>query len=410
MLAYFAQFPELLQRHQSAVGRVDVARVDRSRQAAWLALRAGDPESVATLMPELRTQADEYGIRYDDSIEGWLRDLARLTRAAAIRAELRDAAVTLEQDPDGFLDRVLALRDQMAHDSKAEWHTVADVMVSGTIQQSIERVPTCITCLDQVTGGGFPRARMSVVGARPSVGKSALASSVAVARASVGHKTAVVSLEMDEREYAIRCLSSLEGVSQSQVTGLHGYLPATTQTVPLISVLDTPVSDYAVIKRAIKNLLVTDPYVDLVFIDYLQLMDAAGHESRVRELSYITHDLHLLARETRCAIVALAQVSRDGDNIRPMLRHLKDSGSIEQDSAMVVFLHDPQPDRVNMAEPHRREVIVRKNRNGPTGFCPVGYIPTRTHFVDPECCPEPVSSGRDRAVSKGGDNGTWGGY
>jgi replicative DNA helicase len=125
----------------------------------------------------------------------------------------------------------------------------------------------------------------------------------------------------------------------------------------------------------------------MVIIDYLQLMQGRGLENRVQEVSEISRSLKGLARELDVPVIALSQLSRaieHRQDHRPMLSDLRESGSIEQDADIVMFvhreeLHNPMTDKKNIAD-----IIVAKHRNGPTGQIPLRFFPNQTRFADLE--------------------------
>jgi replicative DNA helicase len=130
----------------------------------------------------------------------------------------------------------------------------------------------------------------------------------------------------------------------------------------------------------------------LIIIDYLQLMQGRGLENRVQEVAEISRGLKQLARELDVPIIALSQLSRAVESRpdhRPMLSDLRESGSIEQDADIVMFVHreelyNPQTDKKNIAE-----IIIAKHRNGPVGQVPLRFFPSQTKFGDLEVYRQP---------------------
>jgi replicative DNA helicase len=132
----------------------------------------------------------------------------------------------------------------------------------------------------------------------------------------------------------------------------------------------------------------------LIVVDYLQLMQGRGLENRVQEVSEISRSLKVLARELDVPVIALSQLSRaveSRQDHRPMLSDLRESGSIEQDADIVMFIHreelyKPDTDRKNIAD-----IIIAKHRNGPVGQIPVRFFPSQTRFADLEVYRQPDS-------------------
>ena len=259
--------------------------------------------------------------------------------------------------------------------------------------------------------GGLKRSDLAIVGARPSIGKSSFALGIA-RNAAVTQKANVAffSLEMSSEQLAVRLLSAESGVDSTrlrlgQQTELEErrIIRATGELSEAnIWFDDTPVLTVAEL-RAKARRLHGDKGLDLIVIDYLQLMtgEARGayrQENRVQEISYISRMLKGLARELEVPIIALAQLSRAIENRRPpvpQLSDLRDSGSIEQDADVVMFLSRPEkhiseqewqslnPTLPASAYPKGvAEVIVAKHRNGPTGTVELRFRERLAKFED----------------------------
>ena len=257
--------------------------------------------------------------------------------------------------------------------------------------------------------GGLKRSDLVIVGARPSVGKSAFALGIA-RNAAVNQKANVVmfSLEMSSEQLAVRLLSAESGVDSTrlrlgQQTELEErrIIRATGELSEAnIWFDDTPVLTAAEL-RAKARRLHGEKGLDLIIIDYLQLMAGEGrgrNENRVQEISYISRTLKGLARELNVPIVALAQLSRAIENRQPrtpMLSDLRDSGSIEQDADIVMFISREElyttldqwmaqnPQMPAEAYPKGvAQVGVAKNRNGPTGTVELRFRERLARFED----------------------------
>ncbi|MBN9492931.1 replicative DNA helicase, partial [bacterium] len=257
---------------------------------------------------------------------------------------------------------------------------------------------------------GLKRSDLVIVGARPSVGKSSFALGIArnaavMQRANV----AFFSLEMSGEQLAIRLLSAESGVDGSRLR-----LGASTELEErrIISASgrlseaniwfdDSPMLTAAELRAKARRLASEAGQLDLIVIDYLQLMQGegmTGRENRVQEISYISRTLKGLARELDVPIIALAQLSRAIENRHPrtpMLSDLRDSGSIEQDADIVMFLSreelymtleqwaEQHPDLPESAYPKGvAQVIVAKHRNGPTGAVELRFRDRLAKFED----------------------------
>lgn len=255
--------------------------------------------------------------------------------------------------------------------------------------------------------GGLKRSDLIIIAARPSLGKSSLAFNIA-RNAAVGQraKVAVFSLEMSAEQVAQRFLAAESGVDSTRLRlGEHteseerrimramGILADTE-----IYVDDTPVQRASEI-RAKARRLAHEKGLDLIVVDYLQLIHGDTRtDNRVQEISYISRSLKELARELEVPLVACAQLSRAVEQRTPhipMLSDLRESGSIEQDADVVMFIYredayirkeewqNLHPDRPGDSYPHGlAQIIVAKHRNGPTGTVHLRFRNTIAKFED----------------------------
>ncbi|MGD9935021.1 MAG: replicative DNA helicase, partial [Dehalococcoidia bacterium] len=258
--------------------------------------------------------------------------------------------------------------------------------------------------------GGIKRSDLVIVGARPSVGKSSFALGIA-RNAAVVQKANVVffSLEMSSEQLAVRLLSAESGVDSTRLRLGQQTELEERRVIRATGVLseaniwfdDTPVLTAAEL-RAKARRIHSEKGVDLIIIDYLQLMAGEGanqrQENRVQEISHISRTLKGLARELDVPIIALAQLSRAIENRHPrtpMLSDLRDSGSIEQDADVVMFLSREdmyvtveqwlQQNPQMPAEAYPKgvaQVHVAKHRNGPTGMVELRFRERLAKFED----------------------------
>jgi len=239
-------------------------------------------------------------------------------------------------------------------------------------------VPAGLPDLDKILGG-FQRSDLVILAGRPSVGKTSLALSMALNAAKKYHqRIAIFSLEMSCEQVVQRLVSAETGIDSqrlrlglieddewpkfSQATGLLSELSVYIDDTPALSVLEM---------RAKARRLASERGLDFVIVDYLQLMRGSTRvENRVQEVSDISRGLKALARELNVPVLALSQLSRAVESRQdkhPMLSDLRDSGSIEQDADVVLFIYrgemyDEETDRKNIAE-----LSIAKHRSGPTG-------------------------------------------
>jgi len=256
-------------------------------------------------------------------------------------------------------------------------------------------VPTGLVKLDNLTGG-FQRSDLIILAARPSMGKTAVAMSMA-RNAAIDYKKAVAffSLEMSATQLVMRLISAEAKVDQHRLrTGdlknEHWQQIVSTihrLTEAPIYIDDTPALGIMEL-RARARLMKREHNIELIIIDYLQLMHAPKAESREREISMISRGLKQLAKELDIPIIALSQLNRSvesrGDK-RPMLSDLRESGSIEQDADVVMFVHRPEyygitVDEDGLPTEGTAEMIIGKQRNGPTGTAKLAFIKEFARF------------------------------
>lgn len=306
------------------------------------------------------------------------------------------------------VERIIELAEQsvfsiLKNVRRTEFSAISDILVD-TIT-NIEEVsnnkgvltgmPTGFKDLDKQTAG-FQKADLILIAARPSMGKTALALNMAQHMAiSENKKVAIFSLEMSKEQLVNRILCSESLIDSNKLR--TGELEdkdwrALTRSVPMISKADIYIDDTASISvtelRSKSRKLKIEKGLDIIFIDYLQLMVSGGRiENRQQEVSEISRTLKSIARELEVPIVALSQLSRSVESRqvkKPMLSDLRESGAIEQDADLVSFLYreeyyDPKEDNRGKAE-----LIIAKQRNGSTGTINLTWDGIHTKFYDAE--------------------------
>jgi replicative DNA helicase len=266
--------------------------------------------------------------------------------------------------------------------------------------RAITGVATGFAELDEMTSG-LQKGELVIIAARPSMGKTALALNVAEHVALAGKAVAVFSLEMSRQQLVQRLLCSRSGVDshrlrrnmlrENEWQKLHKACDQLMDAPILID--DTPGLSSMQL-RAKARRLASKHKLEMVVIDYLQLM-TTGHrtESRQQEVSEISRAVKAMARELEVPVVCLSQLNRAAEQReghRPRMADLRESGSIEQDADVIMMLHreeyyhqqDPHwaqdnPDKINVAE-----LIIAKQRNGPTGTVNLTWLPMSTRFRD----------------------------
>ena len=276
----------------------------------------------------------------------------------------------------------------------------------GSIDQLYEQgreitgLETHYTEFDRMTSG-LQKADLMIIAARPSMGKTAWAINIAQNSAvRDGKVVAVFSLEMSKESLLRRLLASEALVNSRKIQ--TGFLPKEDKQ-KLINALDrlmgsklfiddTPGITLTEMRAKVRRLKQQEGALDLILIDYLQLMTIASTgpggrrpENRTQEVSQISRGLKALAKEMNVPVVALSQLSRgseqrQGDK-KPLLSDLRESGSIEQDADVVCFIHrEEYYDRENEDIKGQAEIIIAKQRNGPTGSIKMAYLADYTRF------------------------------
>lgn len=240
--------------------------------------------------------------------------------------------------------------------------------------------------------GGLQKSDLVIIAARPSMGKTSIVLDMVRSLGLVGKKVAFFSLEMSQQQLVARLLASESGVGLwemrtgklkedefaklSEATGILSDLP--------ISIDDSPGSNIIELKTKARRLYM-EQGIDAIFVDYLQLIQGNTKEGRTQEVSQISAELKNLARELKVPVVALSQLSRraeDRPDHMPQLADLRDSGSIEQDADIVMFIHreemyDPETEKKGIAE-----IKIAKHRNGPTGTINLAWVKELASFRD----------------------------
>jgi replicative DNA helicase len=275
-------------------------------------------------------------------------------------------------------------------------------------QGMLSGLPTGFTELDRMTSG-LQATDLILIAARPSVGKTSFALNIAQHVAfREGRSVGFFSLEMSKEQIGFRVLCSEADVDAKKVRDGFASREATVRLVTAqtkISGANFYLDDGAALSvpemRAKGQRLKREKGLDLIIVDYLQLMMGHGRfDNRTQEVSQISRGLKLLAKELRVPILALSQLSRQpeqrkGELRKPQLADLRDSGSLEQDADVVVFLYreelyDRETERKGIAD-----VIVAKQRNGPTGDFPLVFLADHMTFAN-YAGPAPVPGGSEQ--------------
>ncbi|MBQ7079002.1 MAG: replicative DNA helicase [Fibrobacter sp.] len=330
--------------------------------------------------------------------------LEHLRNKAVLRKLIRTSSdiIRKSMDPASTPDNVL-------QDAERDIFAIADNQIRDTLKpidnfvtpllerlnnhkDGITGVPTGITELDTLTNG-LQNSDLIILAARPGVGKTSFAMTVAAnAAIKYGRNVAFFSLEMDGVQLAQRLLCSQAQIDQSRVRS--GKLNDDEKrkifaAVPLINQAPLFVDDNADLgimelmskARQLKH----KGHLDLLIIDYLQLMKTGKEENRAVAIGAISRGLKILAKELQIPVIALAQLSRkveEKGRERPQLSDLRESGSIEQDADMVWFVERPFVQTHKDEDRYKATLIVAKHRNGSVKDIDMSFVPEFTTFYD----------------------------
>jgi len=325
--------------------------------------------------------------------------MAMLRSLAKAGTEIVDIARRMPEDAEVALDDAEKALFHISNKRRSSRWSDAQALMSATqgriksiVMDGVRPgVPSGISGIDGVTGG-WQKSDLVILAARPSVGKTALATSMALSAAQVGKKVAIFSIEMSAEQVGARILSSASGVPLQAIR--HGGLDM-VQLVEIdqaaqriaklgIYVDDSPVATPSVLRSKCRK-IATAHGIDLIIVDYLQLMspDKGRKDSnRVNEVADISRALKALARELDVPVIALSQLSRMSEyreSGEPRLSDLRDSGAIEQDADLVLMLwRREEPDFTRPVE--GVSCKIAKHRNGATGICELRFIKSTASF------------------------------
>jgi replicative DNA helicase len=387
-------YETILDLHQGGQA-VDLVTLTDALRSRGLLERVGGVSYLAVLSSVVPTAANaEY--------------YAKIVAEKAILRQLIATATQIAQKGYEGVEDVAHLLDEaerMVMQVSSERRREGFVPIKDLLMETLDYLENLARYKEDLTGvptfrdldkllSGLHNSDLIVCAARPGMGKTSFCLNIAQ-KVAIKHKipVAIFSLEMSKEQLVLRMLSSEALVDQSKLRS--GYLleedwkrlamaagrlaeaPIYIDDTPGISVLEV---------RGKSRKLKAENGLGLIIIDYLQLMQSSRRtENRQQEIAEISRNLKALARELNLPVLALSQLSRAVEQThdkRPALSHLRESGSIEQDSDCVLFIHrpeyyDPETEKKGIAE-----IIVAKHRHGPTGTVEVGFLAEFTKFVD----------------------------
>lgn len=361
-----------------------------------------DQLTVAEVLRESGRLGEIGGIEAIEELAGWVpaaghaREYGRIVRENAMLRSLLTATYQIqagvhgrEASPRELVEEAERRLLEVAHDDRQKKiRTIADILDEETeklhrlsiSKTALTGTPSGFKDIDEKTGG-FQPGNLVVIAARPSMGKSALVCNIAENAALGGHAVALFSLEMSESELAQRFVASQARIKGEELR--RGRVPETKwpkileacQRLSQAPLFIDDSSDTGVLEVRAKCRRLHHQVpggLKLIVIDYLQLMRHEGRvENRVEQVSQISRGLKSLARELGVPVIALSQLSRAveqrGGDKKPVLSDLRESGAIEQDSDLVMFIYREEYYDKESERPGEADILIAKHRNGPIG-------------------------------------------
>jgi replicative DNA helicase len=385
-------------------------------------INASKPADVITVNEQLQNQgkAEEMGgLGYLNSLAQYVPSASNIRRYAEIvreRSILRklvsasDEIATNAFNPQGkAIDRILDEAEQKIFNIGEEGSRMKqgfqsmDTLVVELLDRvqemadnpnDITGVPTGFYDLDRMTSGLQP-GDMVVLAARPSMGKTAFAINIAEHVAlNEGLPVAVFSMEMGASQLAVRVVGSIGRIDQGHLrTGQlsDDEWPRLTEAIEKLRTVslhidETPGLTPSELRANARRLARQCGKLGLIVVDYLQLMSGSGGsggDNRATELGEISRGLKMLAKELQCPVIALSQLNRSVEqrtDKRPMMSDLRESGAIEQDADIIMFIYRDDYYNKDSKDPGVAEIIIGKQRNGPTGTVRLTFLKNLTRF------------------------------
>lgn len=342
---------------------------------------------------------------------GMLEQHAHIIRAKAVLRNLISSSVDIitscynqnEIELDAVIDEAEKKIFQIIHNRTKQNFVQLNIWLKRTFQhlssiksssKGVTGVATQFKHLDRMTSG-FQPGDLIILAARPSMGKTSFALNVAMNAARQGYGVGVFSLEMAAEQLTLRLLSTESGIDHQKIRNatISGEeWIAITHVAAELGDMQLFIDDTAGINimelRAKARQLKSKYNIGMLVVDYLQLLHSSRrHENRHQEVSEISRFLKALAKELNVPVIALSQLSRAVDSRidkRPLLSDLRESGAIEQDADVIMFLYRDIVYNNETEHPDMAELIIGKQRNGPTGMVPLRFVRELTKFEDSE--------------------------
>lgn len=382
---------------------VDLLSISEEMQRAGLLEEAGGMAYLSSLMDGVPKSLN---VEYYAQI---IKEKALLRRLIISSAKIITASYEQKEEADDLLNEAQAAIIEVAEQRIRPGLVPVRALTAPTLdmirrfaerKEAVTGVPSGFRSLDGLTAGFHP-SELVIVAARPSMGKTALALNIAQhAGMRAERSAAFFSMEMAKEQLVIRLLCAEAQLDIKRVrTGFISErefekLKLTGEALSRANIYidETPGVTVMEMKAKARRLRM-EQHLDIIFIDYIQLMRPGGRfENRNQEMSFITRSLKELAKELQIPVVGVSQLSRSPEKgrrePRPLLSDLRESGAIEQDADVVIFIFRPEyyhPDDESLRG--LAEISVAKQRNGPTGNVNLAFIREYARFADMEFTP-----------------------
>jgi len=379
---------------------IDIITLTEELKNSGFIEKAGGVQYITSLIDKIPTSAN---VEYHSEI---IKSKSMLRRLIHICNDTIAQSLESQTDVDDLIDntekRIFDINEEkhsssISHIKANLYEIIEQVSKSTTKAGEVTGIPSGYYDLDQLTDGFHP-SELVVIAARPSMGKTSLALNIA-AKAAIkfDYNIGIFSCEMSKTSLVKRLLCAEASVDQSRMRKamlkneeIDRLIHEAERLYDSTIVFDDTPNIQILELRSKARRMVKEYSINLLLIDYLQLItvdDAMKKSPRHEQIAYVSRSLKGLARQLNIPVVALAQLNRDiesrGEESRPRLSDLKDSGSIEQDADLIIFIHkgktsEAYNDFGNDVE--QREIIIGKNRSGPTGLVNMIFKKNYTRF------------------------------
>jgi len=342
----------------------------------------------------------EYAVE-ESSLKGYLQRLKdkrkrrKIFEAAQRLADLTEKPLTAEElleEAEKVYYEIFKEEKEanVLHFSDAIEQTLEPIVLAASKGIPLEGLPFPFRDLNLMTGG-LRKEELTLVAARPSVGKTAFSLQIASYVASLGYKVLFFSLEMPISQLQLRILSQKTLISLTKIRSASltkeeiEFLISSAEETSRWPFYFSDTSDLTPVKmiKQIEDFIRIAGEPDLIVVDYLQLMRTERRASRQEEVAEISRSLKRIAKKYKVPVVALSQLSRQVEqraDKRPQLSDLRESGALEQDADLILFLHRPKKEEEN----DKIELIIGKNRNGATGVIELYFLRKAVRFYGVE--------------------------